>query len=58
MKTEAQSDCQMYREMLAAMNHMVAKFGKLEAVTMPEYAAAWRAIEAIKNRNGGYPPKP
>jgi hypothetical protein len=27
------------------------------ALNLPEYQAAWRAAETVKNRHGGLPPK-
>ena len=49
-------DLEMYLEMQAAMRHMRGKFGASAAMQMPEFQAAWRASEAIKNKHGGMPP--
>ena len=45
-----------YREMQGCMNHMRGKFGARVAMSMPEFQAAWRVMETIKNRHGGMPP--
>ena len=54
---EPSADFKAYREMQDAMAHMRGKFGAVVAMDMPEYQAAWRAAETIKNRHGGMPPE-
>ena len=49
-------DLVAYREMQEAMRHMREDRGVF-AIDQPEYQAAWRNAETIKNRHSGMPPK-
>lgn len=49
------TDFDTYNEAQAAMKRLRDTYGAM-AIDLPEFQAAWRAAEAVKNRNGGMPP--
>jgi hypothetical protein len=50
------SDYEKYLGLQHEMNRLRSRHG-VTALDQPEYQAAWRASEIIKNRHGGLPPK-
>lgn len=50
-------DYQCYLIAQDAMKLLRSRHG-VAAIDLPEYQAAWRMAEAIKNKHGGMPPKP
>ncbi len=53
---EAAAQDKAQYDMLQKRMSSLLKNGGGDAVDSPEYQAAWKASEAIKNRNGGMPP--
>lgn len=51
------SDRKKYLGLQAELRSLLAQFGAT-ALNQPEYRAAWKASETIKNRHGGFPPAP
>lgn len=50
------NDRKQYDEINAVIQRMMRNFGGA-AFAMPEFKAAWKALEKIKNKHGGMPPK-
>ena len=49
------SDFDTYTAMQRRMMELL-RSGEASVIDLPEFQAAWRAAETIKNRHGGMPP--
>lgn len=50
------SDFETYNDLQEYMRLLRKRYGAM-AIDLPEFQAAWKAAEVIKNKHGGMPPK-